>query len=235
MKTLNSMDHKKMAVLFIDHLIHNQYTSKSKTISSTADTMGVSSCSLRRWCKDFYRNNGEFTKDKHGKHERLFLLNEEKPKRKMVAWLRAKVADKSYQLSACKFQQWCNSYLSTAQLPEGYRTEISESTALRYMKRLGFKNGIFKQGLYVDGHEHKNAVAYREIYLKKMKILESRHLPPPREDQLPSCHAGQPTMNKHLVIIYHDESTFNAYDAPSRQWVVPSGSGAIRPKWNHGQ
>ena len=146
----------------------------------------------------------------------------------MVAWLRAKVADKSYQLSARKFQQWCNSYLSTAQLPEGYRTEISESTALCYMKRLGFKNSVFKQGLYVDGHECEDVVAYREMYLKKMKILESRHLPPPQfEDQLPSWHAGQPTMNKHLVIIYHDESTFNAYDAPSRRLVDPSGSGAI--------
>ena len=173
-----------MAVLFIYHLIQNQYTSKSEAISSTADAMGVSSRSLRRWYKDFYRNNGEFTKDKRGKHERLFLLNEEESKRKMVAWLRAKVADKSYQLSARKFQQWCNSYLSTAQLPEGYRTEISESTALRYMKQLRFKNSIFKQGLYIDGHEHKDVVAYREMYLKKMKILESRHLPPPQcEDQ----------------------------------------------------
>ena len=109
--------------------------------------MGVSSRhSLRQWYKDIYRNNG--------KHERLFLLNEEKSKCKMVAWLRAKVADKSYQLSARKFQQWCNA--STEQLTEGYRTEISESTALRYMKRLGFKNNIFKQGLYVDGHEHEN-------------------------------------------------------------------------------
>ena len=69
MKTLNSMDRKKMAVLFIDHLIHNQYTSKSEAISSIADTMGVSSHSLRRWYKDFHRNNGEFTKDKRGKHE----------------------------------------------------------------------------------------------------------------------------------------------------------------------
>ena len=99
------------------------------------------------------------------------------------------------------------------------------------MKRLGFKNSIFKQGLYVDGHEREDVVAYREMYQKKMKILESRHLPPPQcEDQLPSWHAGQPTMNKHLVIIYHDESTFNAYDAPCRRWVDPSGSAAIRPK-----
>ena len=56
-------------------------------------------------------------------------------------------------------------------------------------------------------------------------------MPPPTcQDAIPSWNNGDTSKFKHVVFIYHDESTFNANDAHSRVWVDPSGSGAVRPK-----
>ena len=123
-----------------------------------------------------------------------------------------------------------NDYLTTLQLPSSFQNTISEMTALRYMKRLGFTNRQYKQG-YADGHDRDDVLQYRMLYLNKIRVLEASHLPPPTcQDAIPSWNNGDTSKSKHVVFIYHDESTFNANDAHSRVWVDPSGSGAVRPK-----
>ena len=100
-----------------------------------------------------------------------------------------------------------------------------------YMRRLKFTNTQYKQGIYVDGHERDDVKEYRKKYLDRIKFLESTHMPPPLcSDNIPSWHAGNPAARRHIVFIYHDESIFHVYDAHTRRWVDPSGSGAIRPK-----
>ena len=57
-------------------------------------------------------------------------------------------------------------------------------------------------------------VEYRKLYLKKVRILEASHLPPPTcEDNIPSWNSGSNSKAKNVVFIYHNETTFNAYDA----------------------
>ena len=163
-----------MSVLLTDELLRSCMELKSAAYESTAEAMGISSRSVRRWHKDFYTNKGQFSDYKRGKHLRLVLLREEDIKEKMTVWLREKVADRNYNLTARKFQQWLNTYLSSLELPEGYPRSVSERTALQYMRRLGFTHAPYKQGIYVDGHERADVVAYRKKFLAKIKALESK-------------------------------------------------------------
>ena len=96
--------------------------------------------------------------------------------------------------------------------------KISQRTALRYMRQLGFKFKTYKQGLqYTDGHERPDVLEYRKKYLNMIKALEVTHKPPPLcEDMIPSWHSGKETAAKKVVFIYHDETIFHANDAPSR-------------------
>ena len=53
------------------------------------------------------------------------------------------------------------------------------------MHDLGFSPRLNKKGLYFDGHEREDVVEYRKMYLRKIDILHSTHLPPP------ICSSGQ--------------------------------------------
>ena len=71
---------------------------------------------------------------------------------------------------------------------------------------------------------------YRKLFLHKIEILQSTHLPPP------ACSTGQTqeiigneSSEKRLVLIYHDESNFHANEGQSWQWAKEDKL-MIRPK-----
>ena len=67
--------------------------------------------------------------------------------------------------------------------------------------------------MYFDGHERADVVEYRKPYLRKLKILESTHAPPPRcSDDLIRVRQEEDESKKQLVLLYHDESTFHSND-----------------------
>ena len=47
-------------------------------------------------------------------------------------------------------------------------TTISMSTAIRWLKKLGFTLSQVRQGVYVDGHEHEDVIVARQEFIKKM-------------------------------------------------------------------
>lgn len=62
-------------------------------------------------------------------------------------------------------------YVNQFLLPTlGIESEISESTAIRWLKKLGFKLRRVQKGIYVDGHECDDVIkACKEMinYLEK--------------------------------------------------------------------
>ena len=60
-------------------------------------------------------------------------------------------------------------------------SKVSVSTAICWLHKLGFNPSSTKKGLYIDGHERKDVVDYRKLYLIKLEVLESTHAPPPPE------------------------------------------------------
>ena len=83
--------------------------------------------------------------------------------------------------------------------------------------------------VYIDGHkrererERDDVVIARQAFLEKLKKLESEHLPPPdASDVSPGeqlVKLGNPAASKHLVVICHDESTFQSNDDQTSAWL----------------
>ena len=89
-------------------------------------------------------------------------------------------------------------------------------TAVKWSYHLGFRPQSHKKSVYIDGHKQDDVVEYRKLYLRKLDILSSTHLPPPScEDGLTAVHTGIPSATKGLVLVFHDESSFHANEGQS--------------------
>lgn len=103
-------------------------------------------------------------------------------------------------------------------------TRISEITARRWMKILGYKMVNVRKDYYVDGHERNDVVEYRQIFLQRMEEIETRmNIFKPKD----TVFEG-----KNIVFITHDETTCYSNDATRMVWRDPDREGIMRPKGN---
>ncbi|KZV95350.1 hypothetical protein EXIGLDRAFT_610717 [Exidia glandulosa HHB12029] len=107
----------------------------------------------------------------------------------------------------------------------GISKTISESTARRWLLALGYRYRLEARGQYVDGHERKDVVWYRQkIYIPGIQELLQRTMeydlngaevhPRPREFYT----------SRQVVIWYHDESIFYAHDRRRKRWFHKDAS-----------
>ena len=69
------------------------------------------------------------------------------------------------QIKPEKLRRYVNEFL----LPSlNIETTISISTAVRWLKKLGFTLSRVRQGVYVDGHEREDVIVARQEFIKKM-------------------------------------------------------------------
>ena len=106
---------------------------------------------------------------------------------------------------------------------------ILERTATRWLDRLNYSFGEYRKGLYSDGHERTDVVAYREYFFKRI------------EDRLPFIDTFEgddmSTMvmpdiaddQKHIVVVTHDESCFDSHDGKKMVWMDQDNM-PLRPK-----
>ena len=84
--------------------------------------------------------------------------------------------------------------------------------------------------MYIDGHKLEDVIEYRKLYLRKIEILSSKHLPPPTcSDGVTAFETGNPAAKKGLVFIFYDESSFHANEGQSVMWAE-EGRVPIHPK-----
>lgn len=120
--------------------------------------------------------------------------------------------------------------LPSASVPPGCPRQIKKCTATRWLHDLGFRPQSHKKGIYIDGHERADVTEYRNLYIRKLEILETTCLPPPPcPGGLIKVNVGNPAASKHLVLIYHDECIFYANKGQSILWAE-EGKVPIRPK-----
>jgi hypothetical protein len=68
------------------------------------------------------------------------------------------------------------------------------------------------EGIYVDGHEHSDVVCYRqEVFLPAFQEIQLYLVTQDEEGQM-IMPQNLPPNQKPLVLVTHDESTFNAND-----------------------
>jgi len=106
---------------------------------------------------------------------------------------------------------------------------IRARTARNWLNKMGFINGEVRKGVFVDGHERKDVVDYRSnVFLLAWKDYERRMVVFSEDGtwKLPSSlRPGE----RPVVLVTHDESTFNTNDGKRRIWMK-DGKQPIRPK-----
>ena len=114
---------------------------------------------------------------------------------------------------------------------EGNR--IRARTARRWLNQLGLVYGRYTKGVYVDGHEREDVVLYHnEVFLPRWKLLQRRMVIFQEDDNGTVTWSAPPTLlpgEKPLVLVTHDESTFNANDGKRQGWMK-KGEQPLRQK-----
>ncbi|KAH8987499.1 hypothetical protein EDB86DRAFT_3082231 [Lactarius hatsudake] len=114
---------------------------------------------------------------------------------------------------------------------------ISESTARRWLLKLNWCFGPTQNGMYLDGHERPDVVAYREAFVGRWKEYEKcfhlwdndgNLLPLP--NGFPVSHVPGASGQFRLILVTHDESTFFQNDLRKTHWTHGSHKPTPRQK-----
>jgi hypothetical protein len=135
-------------------------------------------------------------------------------------------------MTAQHFGNWVKKSLlpAVSQYHPQVQQHITVRTAACWLHVLGFQPSQTHTGVYVDGHERDDVVAYRTLYLRKLEVLEATHAPPPCcSDNLIHVRQEEDEGTKKLILMYHDESTFHSNDGQGWLWAEV-GKQPIRPK-----
>jgi hypothetical protein len=113
------------------------------------------------------------------------------------------------------------------------KASISKKTASRWLKKLDWRYQRARNGMYIDGHEREDVVAYRREFVERWKTYDLRfhkwddagqELPRPNGFPVPD---GLPF---RLILITHDESTFYQNDLRKIMWVQTTSRPTPQPK-----
>jgi hypothetical protein len=113
------------------------------------------------------------------------------------------------------------------------KPSISKSTATRWLQKLDWRYQATQNGMYIDGHEREDVVAYRRAFVEQWKTYDLRfhqwdddgcELPRPNGFPVPD---GLPF---RLVLITHDESTFYQNDHCKIMWTQTTDQPTLQPK-----
>ena len=111
--------------------------------------------------------------------------------------------------------------------------QISESTARRWLTKLSYELKDVKKGIYIDGHEREDVVAYRSKFLKEFgenerylmirycdcQLTDHRLRWTYRDDDLEPIKPNLGPGELLHVPIFHDESIFQVNELPRQVWV----------------
>ncbi|KAF7975143.1 hypothetical protein HWV62_10305, partial [Athelia sp. TMB] len=132
------------------------------------------------------------------------------------------------QITPHKLQREVNNTIIPALGLDLGKATISESSARRWLKKLGYEYTVAKKGVYVDSHERPDVVAYREKFLAI--VAASEHLRATYDDK--TLEIIEPTLSegeKKHVPLHHDESIFRPNEMQQRVWIK-NGNMPLRKK-----
>jgi hypothetical protein len=241
------------------HLVVRNLRSLMDASAMAAETHGFAavwgSRLARKWTAEWVKHR-ELPESDRGRHGKTWsLLEDPEIKEELAAYLRsnkwsmdpAKLVEysqskmvteemKKYVQSAVnkEMPRGLKKYLELELFPRiGYKVRrgISLATARRWLHEQGFEYMEVKKGLFYDGHERPDVVAYRqnvfipafdrlrpllvEYDVKNLDVQVVKPPPPPGEFQ--------------LILAPHDEMTAQANDAEKSKWVL-KGEMPIRKK-----
>ena len=168
---------------------------------------------IMNWTK-VYLDTLELPVSRQGKHQKtVSILQDEDAVAKIVEWLRS-----SSKVNHCpeKLCSWINNEL----LPEVVGSEVRSISVRRVrdlMNSLGYKYGVWKKGVYIDGHEREDVVEYRQEFLERMIPLLDRMAWWSGDDMDVNCGRAN-SRESEVVWVTHDESIFYSNDDGGKGW-----------------
>lgn len=123
------------------------------------------------------------------------------------------------------------------QSPTYLRSGITKRSACQWLHKLGYSYKHVRKGIYIDGHEREDVVAYRRTFLQEIDRIMPFHVglkpgidlsadPDLSREQMREEIFEIPSVcsdNGHRPVMFvtHDESTFNANDGVHYAWSHP--------------
>ena len=166
---------------------------------------------------DCFAETGDLPKSKQGRHQKTkSLLSDKDVESDCINWLREAKKNERNPLNFRKFlmESVFPKYISE---DESKKRTISVRSCSNWMIKLGYKYGMWKKGVYIDGHEREDVVEYRKRfclemmeYLKRMKFYSG--------DNMEKCCERHDLENQEIVWVCHDESCYWANDDGGKGW-----------------
>ena len=106
----------------------------------------------------------------------------------------------------------------------GKKTKISLRTAQRWLKKLSWRYGRKRNGMYIDGHEREDVVKYRNKFIVRWNDYKKRMVLYDGDGNVVSTPKGFDVAQRarfQLIPVTHDESTFYAEDRRENYWHPP--------------
>ncbi|KIL65316.1 hypothetical protein M378DRAFT_55046, partial [Amanita muscaria Koide BX008] len=131
-------------------------------------------------------------------------------------------------------------YVATPEVQERLGTRkrgIHVRTARRWLHKLSWRYQQKKKGMYIDGHEREDVVAYRKGFVERWKEYEKRFVIYDNDGNVLSTPTGFPVpqgLRFRLILVTHDESTFYENDRRKTHWVNENTK-AVAEKKGEGQ
>ncbi|KAJ6599865.1 hypothetical protein DFH09DRAFT_1303227 [Mycena vulgaris] len=117
------------------------------------------------------------------------------------------------------------------------KRSITTQTARRWLKQLDWCYGHRRNGMYIDGHERDDVVAYRLAFVKRwLEEYEPRMVAYNNDGNTPQQPEGFVFQGKFkgqpfpIILVTHDESMFDANDRRKVGWLHKSDKGKPQPK-----
>ncbi|RPA80167.1 hypothetical protein BJ508DRAFT_210526 [Ascobolus immersus RN42] len=183
---------------------------------------------IRKW-ETYWLRDGKIPIGSKGKYHRLSgWLNDENLVQfvRQCIFLKKRYVSQSLELELHAFEE----ALEDKETPGYHRISISSRQVRRWLNKLGYNWKDIRKGVYIDGHEREDVVRYREIFVAEMsKIEDSGRLLRLDSEGNTVYPSNLPPGIKPLVLLTHDESTFNANDGIRHAWLK-NGHQILRPK-----
>lgn len=111
------------------------------------------------------------------------------------------------------------------------KNSIRVRTARNWLARMGLKHRRIGKGVYVDGHEREDVVKYRQKeFIPRWLEYRSKFLAfDPETSTWSRPQSTHSEEGRPLVLVTHDESTFNSNDGFRSNWMR-DGEQPLRPK-----
>ena len=168
---------------------------------------------IMNWTKVFLETE-MLPVSKQGQHQkRTSLLSDEDVSIRIHEWL---LQTSKVHRTPDKLCRWINESLLVEIMGSACHN-ISERTVNRWMNTMGYKYGVWKKGIFIDGHERADVVDYRKEFLFRM-LSRFKYMQWWEGDDMQRALGRECTSESEIVWVSHDESIFYSNDDGGKGW-----------------